>query len=105
MEKMKITIVVENKGKFIKIPITKKELFCIYDFNYMICSDCWKTTVLNKIDKPLISFSKKIEFLEQDVVGEGKTYSYKGNKLILDKERYYFVKKPIWKIRMSDSIK
>jgi hypothetical protein len=101
---MKITIVVENNGKFIEIPITRKELFCISDFNYMICRDCWKTAILNSIDKPLKTFLDKIEFLEFDIVGEGKTYSYEGKKRILDKERNYLVKKPIWKDK-SDSLK
>ena len=96
--KMKIKIVVTREdGKFISIPITKREAGDIYDVFYMMDPDMWPTIKVNKCDKSVIDFHNKLEFLVHDVLGEGKWYTLKGKKLVLGKKRCYLIKKPRWR--------
>ncbi len=99
---MKIKLIIEdkNKGK-IEIPLANREIRDIYNIGYMIEEDSWKTIKLNKCDKSWVSFHRKIEHIIHDVLGEGKNYSIKNikngkTKFVLNKKRFYILKKPKW---------
>jgi len=98
---MKITITIEDKKKskirIIKIPISKEELSALFGLGFMIADkEYYKLFKLNKINKPLDRFFRKVNFALNDVVNEGKIYSWKDGKSKLLKERWYLVKKPKW---------
>ena len=91
---MKVSFVAEHRGKKIIIPITKKELYNLYEWSEICCDSCGNLD-LNKMD--LHSIQNKIGFLEHDVVGDGRCYKIKRDKFILQEKRHYLYKKPKWK--------
>lgn len=98
--KMKIKIVVEKAdNSYIKVPITREEIYNLCELMYMLGKETYDTLKLNKVD--IKSVYDKIEFLEHDVINEGRYYSWdkKKNCLVLAKDRTYLVKRPRWKKR------
>lgn len=89
---VKISILVEHRKKgFIKIPLSKHLIFQLYEWSE-ICNDECGNLKLNKVN--LEEWPQIIEFLEFDVIGEGKWYDSNHK---LGKKRYYLVKRPKYK--------
>ena len=102
---MKIKILVEDKKKGkIEIPLNIEEIRAMYDLGFML-DDIYETLKLNKIDKSVFSLHRKFEFLLNDVIHDGKTYSIvdarkgekKKSKMVLNKRKWFLVKKPKWR--------
>ena len=95
---MRIKLVVEDakKGK-IELPLNLEEVAAMYDLPFMLKRD-WRILKLNKVDKPLLSLTKKFQHIEQDVIGDGRAYRFDGRgKSILSKQKFWMVKRPKWK--------
>lgn len=93
-----IKLVIQDKNKVVEIPISHKELWAMTDLVYMI--DCaWPTIKLNKMDKHVKTFFRKLEHAEHDCFYEGICYRWdtKTNKSYKMDEPHYLVSKPRWK--------
>jgi len=106
---MKIKIVVEDKKKGkIEIPLSKNILHAWYDFGFMVCPYCVDCFELNKIKKDFFKMHSISLFLVNDVIYNGKCWTYRTDKkgnLLKDKKgklkkekakTHYLVKEPIW---------
>lgn len=105
---MEIKIIVKDKKKGrIEIPLSKKEIHDFYQIGFIAIGDkdfvdCLKS---NKDLESFLSIWKKFRFLSSDVIYDGRCYSSKtigkGKnkrlKFILEKKRYYQIKKPKWR--------
>lgn len=114
---MKIKIVIEDKDKFIEIPVPLKELKAVYDSLYFgfFDADFYRSLRMNNVMKEVYSFHDKVEWIIHDIINEGKVYeerkqiyhmALKGKKgktiqqkggFRLAKGRHYVVKKPEWR--------
>lgn len=89
---VKVFILVQHKKKgFIKIPLSKHLIFQLCELN-MICDDWCGDLKLNKVN--LEEWPTIIEFLEFDIIGEGKSYDVNDK---LCKHRWYLIKRPKYK--------
>lgn len=94
---MRIKLVVEDmrKGK-IELPLDREEVAAMYDLPFMLEKD-WRILKLNKVDKPLLSLTKKFQHVEQDIIGDGRAYIFvRKGKCMLSKHKFWMVKKPKW---------
>lgn len=94
---MRIKLVVEDakKGK-IELHLDREEVAAMYDLPFMLDKD-WRILKLNKVDKPLLSLTKKFQHVEQDIIGDGRTYKFtRKGKPILLKQKFWMIKKPKW---------
>ena len=112
---MRITIRVEHNGKFISVPISIRQLRDVYDALYMPDENWHRNLKLNKCDKQLYDFHRKLEWLVHDVVDEGVSYHFrqprhhleiKGKRgklvkierdFVRAKGKSYIVKRPRWR--------
>ena len=112
---MRVNIVAEDKGRFVKIPISIKEWRAIYDALYMPDNNFDRNLKLNKIDEEVYLFHNKVEWLIHDIIDGGRMMRWqqpiyhvsindKKGKVIKQKgkwkslkERSYIVKKPRWR--------
>ncbi len=95
---MKVKLVAEGNKGIVEVALTKNELAALFDLQFMLEKETWRTLKLNKIDKEILSAFRKFEHIYNDVLCEGKVYGCKaGGKFVLLKERQYMVKKPRWR--------
>lgn len=112
---MRVNIVAEHKGRFVKVPISIREWRAIYDALYMPDDDFDRNLKLNKIYKEVYSFHNKVEWLIHDIIDGGRTYHWQQpvhhititkqkakvikqkERFVLSKERSYIVKRPRWR--------
>ena len=95
---MRIKLVVEDerKGK-IEISLDREEVAAMYDLPFML-DKVWRVLKLNKVDKPILSITKKFQHVEQDIIGDGRTYKFaRKGRPTLSKHKFWMVKKPKWK--------
>lgn len=99
---MKFKIVAKDKNRgTIEIPVSFGELASLYDLSYMLCSECWDTLKLNKLDKDFSKLVNKAEYII-DIKYDGKCYHFEKNKKgkyirKTSKTKYFLYKKPKWK--------
>ena len=94
---MRIKLVVEDakKGK-IELPLDREEVAAMYDLPFMLDKD-WRILKLNKVDKPILSITKKFQHVEQDIIGDGRTYKFtRKGEPTLSKQKFWMIKKPKW---------
>jgi hypothetical protein len=94
---MRFKIIAERGNKSVIVPLSAGEIRALGDLPYMIEKDEWKAFKLNNIDGEIRSAFDKFLFLLHDVLGEGKSYQYKGKKFVLSKDRHYIIRKPVWR--------
>lgn len=98
IEKIEI-VVTRIDGKKCIIPLTTEEVSDLCELTYMISDETWNIIKLNKVD--LGSIFKKIEFLEHDVVNEGKywTFDKKKKEMVMAKDNHYLIEEPKWVLK------
>lgn len=62
---MKITITLENNEKIVTRNLTKKMVCALFDLQYMLDDNIWKTAKLNNMDKDLEKAFKAIEYIDK----------------------------------------
>ncbi len=96
---MKISILVEKKNEFIKIPISDNEVDALYDLGFRLAVRDEYDEVLEKELRDF--FVDKIWHLRHDILDDGTTYSSKfknGNfKFKKNKHKTWLIKKPKWR--------
>lgn len=92
---MKVCFLVEDRGKEIRIPLTKNEVCFIGDLPSMFFDS--KIIKYSRHSKEALTLSKKFTFLSFDIVSRGLWYEFKNGKI--DKKKpvtNYLVEKPVW---------
>lgn len=90
---VKVKLVAERSdGKRIELPVSKYAVFELSDFGYYDGGN------FERVRDGLSQFWRDVEFIEHDIIGEGKCYGYnkktgKSNKL----NKHYLYRKPRWK--------
>lgn len=99
---MKVSILIEDKGLEVKLPLPKSWIADLYDVLLFIPSDdeeTWETFKLNGWDKTYSKIISLLDHLIHDVIHGGKFYIMKNDKLVLSEHRRWMVKKPIWEVK------
>lgn len=90
--KVKIKLVAERYGKKIELPVSKYILFELADFGY------YDGDNFERVRDDLSQFWRDVEFLEHDVINNGRAYGYNKRTKRFDRlGRHYLYKKPEWK--------
>ena len=98
---MKIKVKIEDKNKYLEIPISKKEVRELYDelwhmiFYY---NERWKklTKKSKSAYKIILKFQDKLEHLVHDVIDKGIVYELGDNLKIKKRMVHYIKKEPRW---------
>ncbi len=98
---MKVKIRVEDKNKFVEVPIKVEEVRELYDEIWRVISyynDKWKKLSKDRkrTYKILCGLQDKLMHLVHDIIDKGIVYELKNDKFIKKKSPYYH-KKPKWR--------
>lgn len=99
---MKIKIKVEDKDKYLEIPLNRNEIREVYDElweSIIYYNEKWKKLDKHKkrTYKILAKLQDKLVHLVHDVIDKGAVYELGDNLKIKKKSVHYFERKPRWK--------
>lgn len=92
--KIKLRLVAErNDGSKVELPISKYTIFELADFRY------YDGQNFEKVRDDLSQFWREVEFVEHDIIHQGKVYGYNKKTKRWDKvlKEHYLYKKPEWR--------
>lgn len=95
---MKISLVVEKRGKIASVKLTEHEVRDLYDWFYICDEECRRCSNLKKINKVNVNSTlyRKFKHMVHDIIDDGRWSKYEDNKFIKIKRRRYLVRKPKW---------